>query len=313
MSKPSLSTEAPAIAVSGLVKTFRLGVRLKKVEAVRGITFAVRQGDVFGFLGPNGAGKTTTIKTCMGLIKPTRGTVRLLGQPVDSLAVRARVGYLPEKPSEILDFDGRVFGLDRRERKRRIDELLDRVGLGDARERTLRKFSKGMLQRVGIAQALINDPDLVVLDEPLSGLDPIGRKEIRDIIVDLKARGKTIFFSSHILADIEMICDEVTIVNHGEIRASGRLRDLLNPERMTTEVTWRGGDAGLMGRVEAVAARVDRFGELTRATIDSSRATELVALVVTGGAEIDGVVPKRDSLEDLFVREALATGTGARV
>ncbi|GMV38544.1 MAG: ABC transporter ATP-binding protein [Myxococcales bacterium] len=310
------SGATPAIAVERLSKTFRLGVRLKKVEAVRDITFAAPAGHVFGFLGPNGAGKTTTIKMCMGLIRPSAGTVRVLGEPIASLAVRARIGYLPEqpyfydylKPHEILDFYARLFGMDRAARRRRVGELLELVGLADARERTLRKFSKGMLQRVGIAQALINDPELVVLDEPLSGLDPIGRKEIRDIIVDLRRRGKTVFFSSHILADIEMICDEVAIINKGVIQAAGRLSDLLNPRLMTAEVTWRRGDADLPQRVETFGAKVDDLGALWRAVVEAPRSTELLRLLLDGGAEVDGVVPKRDSLEDLFMREALKTG-----
>lgn len=306
----------PAIAAEHLSKSFRLGLRLKKVEAVRDISFTVQPGEVFGFLGPNGAGKTTTIKMCMGLIRPSGGAVRLFGEPVDSLRVRARIGYLPEqpyfydylKPHEILDFYGRIFGIDRGERRRRIGELLDRVGLAEARGRTLRKFSKGMLQRIGIAQALINDPDLVVLDEPLSGLDPIGRKEMREIIVDLRAKGKTIFFSSHILADIEMICDTVTILNKGVIRAVGSLKDLLHPDRMTTEITFQGGGDGVEPQVRAIAGKIDRLGDFSRAFVDASRANELLAVLVRGGAQIDSVVPKRDSLEDLFVREALGTG-----
>ena len=314
------SAEAPAIVVEHLSKTFRLGLRLRKVEAVRDISFAAPQGKVFGFLGPNGAGKTTAIKMCMGLIRPSRGTIRLLGDTVQSLAVRRRIGYLPEqpyfydylKPHEILDFYARLFGMDRTTRRRRIGDLLERVGLGDAKERTLRKFSKGMLQRVGIAQALINDPDLVVLDEPLSGLDPIGRKEIRDIIVDLRNRGKTIFFSSHILADIEMICDEVAIINKGVIQAAGSLSDLLNPDRMTAEITWRGGGAALPAQLAAMGAQVDDLGQVWRAVVDAPRTTEIVAACIEAGAAIDGVVPKRDSLEDLFVREALKTTGGAR-
>lgn len=314
------SDSPPAIAVDHLSKSFRLGIRLKKVEAVRDITFTAHAGKVFGFLGPNGAGKTTTIKMCMGLIRPSQGTVRVLGEPIASLPVRARIGYLPEqpyfydylKPHEILDFYARLFGMDRALRRKRVGELLELVGLADARERTLRKFSKGMLQRVGIAQALINDPDLVVLDEPLSGLDPIGRKEIRDIIVDLRRRGKTVFFSSHILTDIEMICDEVAIINKGVIQAAGRLSDLLNPSLMTAEVTWRLGQADLPQRVAAFGATVDDLGGLWRAVVEATRSTELLRLLLDGGAEVDGVVPKRDSLEDLFMREALGTAGGAQ-
>ena len=314
--RASGATGAPAISAEHLSKSFRLGLRLKKVEAVRDISFTVQPGEVFGFLGPNGAGKTTTIKMCMGLIRPSGGKVRLFGEPIDSLAVRARIGYLPEqpyfydylKPHEILDFYGRVFGIDRAERRKRIGSLLERVGLSESRGRTLRKFSKGMLQRIGIAQALINDPDLVVLDEPLSGLDPIGRKEMREIIVDLRAQGKTIFFSSHILADIEMICDKVTILNKGVIRAVGSLEELLHPDKMTTEITFQGGGDGTLDQVRAIATRIDRLGDYNRAFVDASRSNEVLSVLVRAGAQIDSVVPKRDSLEDLFVREALGTG-----
>lgn len=239
----------PAIVVEGLSKTFRPPFRLKKVQAVRSITFTVNPGEVFGFLGPNGAGKTTTIKVLTGLIRPSAGRALVLGGPPSSIEVRARIGFLPEqpyfydylKPTELLNIFGRLFGLDRKTRQRRIHDLLDRVGLSHAKDRTLRKFSKGMLQRVGLAQALLNDPELLILDEPMSGLDPIGRKEVADLIASLKAQGKTIFFSSHILADIERLCDRVVILDRGVIKAEGRLDDLLIGGRWEKEVVVRRG------------------------------------------------------------------------
>lgn len=302
----------PVMEVSNLRKSFRIGLRMKRVEAVKGISFQVQPGEVFGFLGPNGAGKTTTIKTCMGLIRPTSGTVRLFGADHESLHVRTRIGFLPEhpyfydylKPVEILDFYGRLFGIEQRERKRRIERLLDRVGLSHAKDRTLRRFSKGMLQRVGIAQALINDPDLVVLDEPLSGLDPIGRKEIRDILVDLRAARKTIFFSSHILSDIEMICDRVAIINFGKLQSIGTLEQLLHPDRMSTEITFMSHDPELLERVAKVSQRVDRLGDYSRCVVDG-RPDVVLKMLVDGGVSIDSVTPKRESLEDLFVKEAI--------
>ena len=304
--------ERRVLAVRGLSKTFKLGLRLKTVEAVRDASFEVERGEVFGFLGPNGAGKTTTIKICMGLIRATSGSVQLFGESVRSLEVRAKIGYLPEhpyfydylKPTEILDFYGKLFGLDRKERKRRIDRLLEQVGLSGARDRTLRKFSKGMLQRVGVAQALINDPEFLVFDEPLSGLDPIGRKEIRDIIVEQRARGKTILMSSHILSDIELICDKVAIINHGRIQAVGALDELLGDEQMVTEITVRAVTDDLPAGIREQCQRIHRLGDYSRLFLEGD-SDSVLAELVTAGVRIESVVPKRESLEDLFVKEAI--------
>ena len=300
--------ESCVLELHDLHKKFSVGLRMKKVEAVRGVSLAVKSGEVFGFLGPNGAGKTTTIKMAMGLIRPSRGSLQLFGGPPDRLEARARIGYLPEhpyfydylKPTEILDFYARLFGIPRAERKRRIGELLEKVGLGHVQNRTLRKFSKGMLQRVGIAQALINDPDLLVLDEPLSGLDPIGRKEIRDLLVELRRAGKTIFFSSHILSDIEMLCDKVAIVHQGRIQSIGRMDDLLNSEQMSTEITFRGPDS-LVKQLSSGGVEVDVLGDYMRIRLEGAT-TEVLNTLLAGGAQVDSVVPKRESLEDLFVR-----------
>ena len=300
-----------AIQISDLAKTFRLGLSMKKVEAVRGISFQVNQGEVFGFLGPNGAGKTTTIKMAMGLVKPSRGSIEVLGGDIEDRNTRSRIGYLPEHPYfhdyltpvETLNFYGKLFGLNGAERKSRIDRLLDRVGLSHARSRTLRKFSKGMLQRLGIAQALLNEPDLLVLDEPLSGLDPIGRKEIRDILVEQRSQGKTIFFSSHILSDIEVICENVAIIQNGKIRSFGRLEELLNSELSLVEVTCKGANPDLLQGFESQGYRVDRLGEYDRVIVEG-QANDALSQLLNSGAEIQSVVPKRDSLEDLFVKES---------
>lgn len=302
---------SPAIVVRDVAKTFRLGLRLKKVEAVRGISLTVNRGEVFGFLGPNGAGKTTTIKMAMGLVRPTRGSIEILGGSMGDSETRNRIGYLPEHPYfhdyltpvETLNFYGKLFGLSREERAKRIDELLVRVGLNHARQRTLRKFSKGMLQRLGIAQALLNNPDLLVLDEPLSGLDPIGRKEIRDILVEQRAKGVTIFFSSHILSDIEVICENVAIIEGGLIRSMGRLEDLLNPARALHEITCRHGKTELLEQLENSGVQVDRLGEYDRLVVEGELQGTLSHLL-ENGIEIQSVVPKRESLEDLFVKES---------
>jgi len=300
-----------AIQISDLAKTFRLGLSMKKVEAVRGISFQVNQGEVFGFLGPNGAGKTTTIKMAMGLVKPSKGSIEVLGGHIEDRKTRSRIGYLPEHPYfhdyltpvETLNFYGKLFGLNGAERKSRIDRLLDRVGLSHARSRTLRKFSKGMLQRLGIAQALLNEPDLLVLDEPLSGLDPIGRKEIRDILVEQRSQGKTIFFSSHILSDIEVICENVAIIQNGKIRSFGRLEELLNSELSLVEVTCKGANPDVLQAFETQGYRVDRLGEYDRVIVEG-QANDALSQLLNSGAEIQSVVPKRDSLEDLFVKES---------
>ena len=287
-----------------------------QVRAVRGIDLTVRKGEIFGFLGPNGAGKTTTIKMLMGLIRPSGGVMRLFGGSPDELPTRARIGYLPEqpyfydylKPAEILDFYARLFRIRRAERKKRTDELIEKVGLGHSRHLRLRQFSKGMLQRVGIASALINDPELVVLDEPLSGLDPIGRKEMRDIIVDLRARGRTVFFSSHILSDIELICDKVAIIEQGRLRALGTLDELLDADQVETEITARQVDD-----VEALekafpGGRVERLGAYVRVHVDESQTTDALRAVLDAGGRVETVTRRRESLEDLFVRSALRPG-----
>jgi ABC-2 type transport system ATP-binding protein len=229
------------LEVTDLRKTFRIGFFRKRVEAVRGISFNVGEGEIFGLLGPNGAGKTTTIKTLMGLISPTSGSFRIMGEDGSRTAVRRHIGYLPENPyfheyltpRELLDFYGRLAGLNRAEIDERRDALIEQVGLADAAKRPLRKFSKGMLQRIGLAQALIARPRLLVLDEPMSGLDPIGRKFVADLMADLNKGGTTILFSSHILSDVERLCHRVVILNKGLVAAEGRIEDLVRGETGT--------------------------------------------------------------------------------
>jgi ABC-2 type transport system ATP-binding protein len=292
----------------GLAKTFRLGLFRKRVEAVKEVSFDVRRGEIFGFLGPNGAGKTTTLKMMMGLVFPTRGRAEVLGRPAGNRESKRRLGYLPESPyfyeyltpEEFLDFVGAVSDVPRAERRRRADRLLTRVGLDHARGRSLRKFSKGMLQRVGIAQALMGDPELVVLDEPMTGLDPLGRKEIRDLILELRGEGRTVFFSTHILPDVEMTCDRVAMVFAGRLRSIGPLSQLLSARLLSTEVLVRGalpvlpegarqrpGDDGTLVELPE-GADVDRFLEA----------------VLRAGGHVLAVTPRKESLEDLFVREA---------
>ena len=217
-----------AIEIHNLTKDFRIGFWKKRsVRALDGLSLIVESGEIFGFLGPNGAGKTTTLKLLMNLIRPTAGFARILGEPVDGVAMRKRIGFLPENPyfydyltaEEFLNYVGALFHIRQPELARKVKELLSTVGLSDARKTQLRKFSKGMVQRVGIAQAIINDPEVVFLDEPMSGLDPLGRREVRQVIASLRSKGVTVFFSSHILPDVETLCDRVAILNNGKLMA----------------------------------------------------------------------------------------------
>lgn len=294
----------------GLAKTFRLGFFRKRVEAVRDVTFDVRRGEIFGFLGPNGAGKTTTLKMLMGLVFPTRGVAEVLGQPVPSLDAKARLGYLPETPyfyeyltpEEFLDFAGALAAVPAKELRARRDRLITRVGLDHARGRPLRKFSKGMLQRVGIAQALIGEPELVVLDEPMTGLDPIGRKDIRDLMLELKREGRTVFYSTHILPDVELTCDRVAIVVQGQIRAVGRLGELLSTRVASTEVVLRAG--GPRPEVPP-GTRVHETAEGTMLELASDvDVDEVLERALAAGAGVVSVTPRRESLEDLFMQKA---------
>jgi ABC-2 type transport system ATP-binding protein len=305
-----------AIEVRDLKKTFRTPLRRRKVEAVKSVTLDVERGDIFGFLGPNGAGKTTTIKVLTGLVRPTAGTVKVLGGDPDDIRVKARVGFLPEqpyfydylKPSELLDIFGRLYGMSRDLRRRRIGELMERTGIAHAGDRVLRKFSKGMLQRVGIAQALLNDPELVILDEPMSGLDPIGRKDVIDLIASLKARGTTVFFSSHILADIERLCDRVVVLDKGVMRASGRLADLLSGGPDEREVLVRGGEGAVLPCVPGVTRTEAISPGVSRLVCGGPDSNAVMSALLAAGLTILSVNERRMTLEELVVGRARASG-----
>ncbi|HDT14130.1 MAG TPA: ABC transporter ATP-binding protein [Candidatus Aminicenantes bacterium] len=298
---------ADAIRIEDLRKSFRLGFIPKTREILKGITFSVREGETFGYLGPNGAGKTTTIKCLLGLIRPDAGSIAIFGRPHASPGSRAPLGFLPENPyfydyltaREFLAFTGDLFGLGRAEQGERIPRLLELVGLARAADLPLRKYSRGMLQRAGLAQALINDPKLVVLDEPLGGMDPLGRKEIRDIIVRFKDEGKTVFFTSHILQDIEMICDRVAIIVGGRIVKEGSLRDLISEKVLFTEVTVSGlPPAAFEGLGESVSTRGDR---VLLKVYDEARVDEVVGLVHDRKGRLVSLSPRTETLEDIFV------------
>jgi len=299
------------LRADGLGKTFRLGFFRKRVEAVRDVSFEVQRGEIFGFLGPNGAGKTTTLKMLMGLIFPTRGRAEVLGLPVPSLSAKRRLGYLPETPyfydyltpEEFLDFAGALCGVPAATRRSRADALIARVGLDHARGRPLRKFSKGMLQRIGIAQALMGDPELVVLDEPMTGLDPIGRKEVRDLIMDLRKDGKTVFFSTHILPDVEMICDRAAIVVAGTLRDVGPLGRLLSARVLSTEVVLRAPAPPALAPPPGTRQHASSDG-LRLDIPEGADVDAFLRAALAAGAALVSVSPRRESLEDLFVREA---------
>ncbi len=223
------------IRTQNLTKVYKDFWGRPRLKALDGLSIDVAPGEVFGILGPNGSGKTTTIKILLGLLFPTSGTARVLGKPPTDVATKARIGFLPEESylyrflnaDETLDFFGRLFHMDRPTRKKRIDEMIELFGLGHARKRRLGEYSKGMLRRVGFAQALINDPEVIVLDEPTSGLDPISSRQIKDLVIDLKRRGKTVFLSSHLLADVQDICDRIAILHQGQLKRYGAVKEIL--------------------------------------------------------------------------------------
>jgi ABC-2 type transport system ATP-binding protein len=308
------------LKTEGLTKEYRTGFWLTRVRVLRDLNLEVNEGEIFGYLGPNGAGKTTTLKLLMGLIHPTAGRAWILGRDVSDVAVKAQVGFLPENPSfydyltgqEFLDFYGELFGIPNRERGRRIEELLDKVGLSKAGALQLRKYSKGMLQRIGLAQALINDPKVVVLDEPMSGLDldepmsgldPVGRKEIRDLILDLKARGKTVFFSTHIVPDVEMICDRVGIIVAGQLIRVGPLEDLLGSEVECIEIVASGLDEAAWVHVKEWSLRPPVERKVFFAVKTEQDASRAVELLVGRGVSIHVVLPQRRTLEEHFLQE----------
>ncbi|MBS0182787.1 MAG: ABC transporter ATP-binding protein [Nitrospira sp.] len=315
----------PIVKIQNLRKVFRVGFWGRRVMAVDGVSLEVQRGEVFGFLGPNGAGKTTTIKMLMGLIYPTEGTASLFGRPIGDPSGKAKVGFLPESPyfydyltsREFLRFYGHFFGLLGTALDKRIDELLSLVGMTHACDLQLRKFSKGMLQRVGIAQALINDPELVILDEPMSGLDPIGRKEVRDLILRLKESGKTVMFSSHILHDAELLCDRVAMIMKGKLVACGHVSELIAGD--TTHEVEMVIDRLLpeaLERIKPLAGKVVLQGERVMVVLSSQQAVDQALEVIRSAkAKLVALTPHKASLEDLFIREAkgIQSAVGARV
>ncbi len=312
-----------AIRIEELTKDYTIGFwRRRSYRALDRLTLEIEPGEVFGFLGPNGAGKTTTLKLLMQLIYPTSGRAEILGRPVGDLDVRRRIGYLPENPSfydyltaeELLGYFGDLFGYSGPDRRKRVSNLLDRVGIGAERRLQLRKFSKGMIQRVGIAQALLNDPEVVFLDEPMSGLDPLGRRDVRSLILELRDQGRTVFFSSHILADAEALCRRVAVVAGGRLAASGTLSDILAFEVHGWELVISGVSPDVLVRV---TPRVRRATEISpgryslELSLDQSP-DRLLADLTAAGATLVSLNPIRDTLEDFFMKRVAEMGAGAR-
>jgi ABC-2 type transport system ATP-binding protein len=299
----------PVLELSHVSKSYRTNISRRKYWILRDLSFSVEAGEIFGFIGPNGAGKTTTIKLILDLIRPDGGSIRLFGAGHRDVAVKGRIGFLPENPyfydyltaAEFLDFYGRLFGYPREARQEKTAALLEKVGLANRGDRQLRKFSKGMLQRLGLAQALINEPELVILDEPMSGLDPVGRREVRDLILALKAAGRTVFFSTHILSDTELICDRVAILSKGDLKAVGRVSDLLGHRILAWEVTLAGVAPETLPGVEAILSREDEKVLVRCRTEEEMRG--LVQALLAQGGRLHSVVPQRERLEDIFLRE----------
>ena len=303
-----------ALQTFELTKDYAVGFwRTRPYRALDRLSLHVEAGDVFGFLGPNGAGKTTTLKLLMQLVFPSSGRAEMLGRPLGDVAVKRRIGFLPENPyfydyltaEELLTYFASLFGYRGAERRERASRLLDEVGIGAERRLQLRKFSKGMLQRVGIAQALVNDPELVILDEPMSGLDPLGRRDVRSLILRLRDRGCTVFFSSHVLSDAEALCSRVAILAKGKLVAAGRLSEMVDFRARGWELVVSGTTEPAVARLGARVRRAVKIDE-GRYLLDlpvESAPDQILAELTGSGAQLVSLNPVRDTLEDFFVRQ----------
>ena len=299
-----------AIEILGLEKTYWVGFWRKRPKlALRPLHLLVEEGEIFGFLGPNGAGKTTTLKILMGLVFPTAGSARILGHEWTDPEVKAQIGFLPEQPyfydyltaHELLNYYGQLSGVPGKDRSRRIDDVLTRVGLTDVKGVQLRKFSKGMLQRVGIAQAILHDPKLVFFDEPMSGLDPMGRREVRDLMAQLKQEGKTVFFSTHILSDAEALCDRVAVINQGELKGVGAVHELTATVQGKIEVIWSGTE--VPAGMKALGAECVVSGDTVRATLLENQQDAVIDTLRRERMRLISLTPLRTSLEQYFVEK----------
>ncbi|HUN64206.1 MAG TPA: ABC transporter ATP-binding protein [Candidatus Sulfotelmatobacter sp.] len=297
---------SPAIEIEKLSKEYPYGfLHLKKKRSLEDLSMQVQRGEVFGFLGPNGAGKSTTIKLLMRLIFPTSGTARILGKPIEDVSMHQNIGYLPEQPyfydyltaAELLDYFARIHGLKAPERRERVERMLKKVGLDTAKKIQLRKYSKGMLQRAGLAQAILHDPEVVVLDEPMSGLDPLGRREVRDIILELKKGGRTVLFSTHILSDAEMLCDRVGVIVGGKLRGVGTPGEMVGIQVQGMEILFEWHGAQPFPLVE----KATKTGERYRVQLPEVEVYPALDELKAAGARILSVVQVKPTLEDFFM------------
>ena len=311
-----------AIETIHLEKTYAVGFWRKKPRvALRPLDLTVEEGEIFGFLGPNGAGKTTTLKLLMGLVFPTAGSARILGFEIDDPRMKAQIGFLPEQPyfydhltaRELLNYYGQLSGVPAKERSARVERMLARVGLGDSAGMQLRKFSKGMLQRVGLAQAVLHDPKVVFLDEPMSGLDPMGRREVRDLMEELKQQGKTVFFSTHILSDAEALCDRVAVIHQGELRGVGQVAELTSSVAAKVELIWNG--SAVPAGFSALGAECHVIGETIRAVVPEAQQEAALEILRRERLRLISLTPVRSSLEEYYLQKvnpAAQSAEGAR-
>ncbi|MBE0428472.1 MAG: ABC transporter ATP-binding protein [Thermoleophilia bacterium] len=299
---------AAAVEIEGLTKSY--GSSDGEVRAVDWLSFRVEQGEVFGFLGPNGAGKTTTVQILMQVIFPTSGSARLLGKPLGDLESRSQIGYLPElcqfhshlRADEFLDFHGRLYGMPAGARRKRIDEVLELVGLSENRKSRIRTFSKGMMQRIGIGQAIINNPRLLFLDEPASALDPMGRRDMRDLLMSLKDRGTTVFMNSHLLSEVEMTCARVGIMNRGKLVQVSDLKSMIKPGH-TVEIRAAGITDRVMEQIRDLAKRVQQDDGCLMVTVDKEELlSHLARMIMESGANLMEFTPRQMPLEEAFLQ-----------
>ena len=310
-----------SIQTTNLGMVYRSGLIPRKKVALRNLSLEVGRNEIFGYLGANGAGKTTTLKILVHLMRPTSGSAQILGEDISSVAVRRKIGYQPENPyfyeylttEETLRFYAKLFGIPRAERQRRIGRMIDLMNIPGVRRMRVREFSRGMRQRLGLAQALINEPELVFLDEPMSGLDPLGRIQVRDIILRLKQEGKTVFFSSHILSDVEVICDRVGLLVNGELVSVGRVNDLVASQVKTIEIRVENLPPAALDQVRPLATGLVAQGAMTHLTVaDEKAGQEAVRIIAASGAVLKEYAPHKESLEEYFLRHAGGVGTNEK-
>jgi ABC-2 type transport system ATP-binding protein len=309
------------IEVENLSKDYRQHFWTPLRRVLNAVSFEVKQGEIFGFLGPNGSGKSTTIKILFEIIFPSGGTARLFGKKLGDKEAKSRIGFLPENPyfydyltsTQFLKFHGQLLGLSSATLAKRIPEVLALVGMKGTDSMYLRSFSKGMLQRIGLAQAIVHDPELVILDEPMTGLDPVGRKEVRDLMLTLKEAGKTVFFSTHILSDVETLCDRVAILNKGHLLKCGSFAELLSVDTKYVDFLWKANSAKVLEYFKGLDAKYSISGEIVYLKVEpksneslvdfEGRINQIVQKGMEMGAKVQSLSPKKDSLEDVFVKQ----------